>query len=434
MAAPPPPLATFDTTPSSLLQETSASIEGTKRLHDFLVSTLTPATATFQNLIVPLRQDSNLAACRLRPLTLLGRVSSDPKIREAAREAEAHLAVAGSAALMRTDVAELVAAVAERQSANASSALPGESLDDEDRHLLTVMHGEYQRSGAGIRDPATRDRVKAAKDRLTELTTEAKRTLTEDPGGEWLTRVELEGVPERILQQMERREGLTDGTEAFLVTLRNGIIIPVMRNSVKEKTRKTLFEAKERRFPGNVGRLTEILRLRHEIAQCLGFEHHAALKMEEKMHEDVSKVQDVLQRTIHMLQTVAKREIDTMLRLKHKTDPGSTALYSWDWSFYTQELKKQKYRIDANKFSEYFEVNNTLVGMFGIFQQLFGLDFKVIDANVWHEDVLVYEVWDTSKGSAFLGYLYVDLFSREGKFDGASHYVMQPVRLLSCEA
>ncbi|KAJ4392173.1 hypothetical protein N0V93_005798 [Gnomoniopsis smithogilvyi] len=426
MAGPPPPIPTFDTTASSLLQETSRVIESRKRLHDSLVSTLTPATATFHNLIVPLQQEINLAACRLWPLTLLGRVSTNPGIREAAREAEAQLAVARTTALMRTDVAELVAAVFQRHSARASSVLPGDGLDDEDRYLLTVIHGEYQRSGAGIRDPVIRDKVKVATDRLTELTTEAKRTLTGGPGGIWLTRNELEGVPERVLQQMERRARGNDESEEFLVTLRKGIIIPVMRNAIKEETRKTLFEAKESRFPENVGRLTEILRLRHEIAQCLGFEHHAALKMEEKMHESVSTVREVLQHARHMLQVVAKREIDTMLQLKVETDPQSKALYSWDWSFYTQKLKKKKYSVDANRFSEYFEVQNTLKGMFGIFQQIFGLEFKLTRANVWNEDVIVYEVWDTSNSLTFLGYLYVDLFSREGKFDGASHCAIQP--------
>ncbi|KAJ4422439.1 hypothetical protein N0V82_002887 [Gnomoniopsis sp. IMI 355080] len=128
----------------------------------------------------------------------------------------------------------------------------------------------------------------------------------------------------------------------------------VMRNAVKQERRKALFEAKERRFPGNVGRLTEILQLSHEIAQCLGFEHHAAFKMEDEMHEDVLKVQDVLLSTLHMLQTVAKREVDTMLLLKHETDPESTTLYSWDWSFYTQELKKQTYRIASKKIQRVF--------------------------------------------------------------------------------
>lgn len=424
---PPPPIQSFETTPFSLIQEIREIIDSRTCLHDSLVNTLIPATATFQNLIVPLRQDTNHAACRLRPLTLLGRVSPDSQIRDAAREAEALLAVAGSEALMRTDIAELVAAVFERQYAHESSALPGDSLDGEDRHLLTVMHGDYQRSGASIRDPVTRDRVKAAMDRLNELTTEAKRTLTEDHSGKWFTLAELEGVPERILQQMQRRGGDKDESEAYLVILRKGLIIPLLRNAVREETRRALFEAKESRFPENVGRLTEILRLRHEIAQCLGFENHAALKMEEKMHESVSGILELLHRTKHMLQTLAKREIDTMMQLKRQTDPESPELYSWDWSFYTQKLKKQSYRIDANKFSEYFEVKNTLEGMFGIFQELFGLDFRSIQAQVWHEDVIVYEVWDNSNGSAFLGYLYVDLFSREGKFDGASHYMIQPV-------
>lgn len=424
---PPPPIPTFETTPYLLLEEVNSVIDGRKELHDSLVSSLTPATATFHNLITPLQQDINLAACRIRPLTLLGRVSPDPKIREAAREAEAKLSNAATAAWMRTDVAKLVAAVFERQSAHVPSDGTSDGLDKEDRHLLAVIHGDYQRSGASIRDPVTRDRVKAATDRLNELTTEAKKTLTEAHTGKWFTRSELEGVPERILQQLERRHSEIDDSEAFLVTLRKGVIIPVLRNAVKEETRKALFEAKECRFPENVGRLTEILRLRHEIAQCLGFKNHAALKMEEKMHNSVSEVQQVLQRTRDMLQTVAKREIDTMLQLKRETDLETTTLYSWDWSFFTQKLKKQKYCVDANKFSEYFEVKNTLDGMFGVFQELFGLEFRTIDASVWHEDVVVYEVWDTSDGSAFLGYLYVDLFSREGKFDGASHYALQPV-------
>lgn len=426
MAKVPPMTPNFETNPISLVSEASRIIGNWKSSQDYLAETLTPATATFRNLIVPLQEGNNHAAHGLRPLTLLARVSPDPEVRDAARTAEAQMEAAETAALMRIDIAELVTVVFDGHSAPASSNSPGDDLDGEDRHLLTFVHGKYQRSGAGIRDPVTRDRLKSATDQLNELVTEAKKALTEESGGIWLMLTELDGVPEKILQGMKHRAGDGDAGEEVLVTLRKGHLMPAMRNARKENTRRKLYDANESRFPENAGRLTEILKLRHEIARLLGFENHAALKMKERMHDNVSDIQSLLQRTRQMLQSASRMEIYTMLQLKRETDPTTEGLFHWDWSFYAQKLKKQRYSFDTDTFSEYFELWHTLDGMLEIFQELFGVVFKIIGANVWHQDVVVYEAWN-SGDDGFLGHLYVDLFSRNGKYDGASHFMIGPV-------
>lgn len=419
----------FFSCPVSLLAEVTRVLDHEQVFQDSLARALTPETATFHNLVAPLQDARNIAASRLCPTTILARVAADPKLREAARQAEAQIAAAESAAWMRTDVANLVAAVHKKQHSAPTSKTDGGQLGTEERHLLAYMHGRYLRSGANICESATREKYTEAQRRLSELLADARKALVEDPGGIWMERTELDGVSEKMLRSMERRPGAQEGCgEMLLVGLRKSHLAPVMRAAINEETRKRLYQAKETRFPDNVGRLAEILRLRREIAVLLGFRNHVDLRMEEMMHRGATDVQRLLEQTREGLQTFAREEIDTMLRLKREDDPTANELFFWDWSFYNQKIRKQRFSVDLHYASEFFELVHTFEQMSHVFETLFDLRFNKTDGCTWHQDVTIYELWDaTNEEEALLGHLYIDLFSRHGKYDGACHNVLSPV-------
>jgi metallopeptidase MepB len=115
---------------------------------------------------------------------------------------------------------------------------------------------------------------------------------------------------------------------------------------------------------------------------------------------------------------------------------------SWDLSFYNRLMLETQYQVDQEKIAEYFPLQTTIKGMLDVFQHLFGLVFLEItgvERNklpnsgkgsdiVWHEDVQMFSVWDdVQQGGEFLGYLYLDLFTREGKYGGASSFNLWPV-------
>lgn len=212
----------------------------------------------------------------------------------------------------------------------------------------------------------------------------------------------------------------------------------VMRHARKESTRRRMYVAQQYRFPENVQRLAKIVALRDEVARLLGFANHAALKMEEKMACSVVEVEDQLRELRECLEPLAKADTEKLLLLKQKhsaavqdevQDPSK--FYVWDRTYYLNQQKKESFSIDTTELAKYFEARHTLRRMLALFEELFGMQFEQTEADVWHEDVIVYAVWDSAtEDGGFFGYLYVDLFERQGKYRAAHHILMAPVRPL----
>lgn len=443
--APPEAPPTFGgLTPASIIAETKSILHKSTTLRDQLVSDLSPSTATFASLVRPLADDVNRSACRLRILgTLVASASPDPDLREASRAAEKLILAAEATSKARHDIAALVAAVYRRscQSSKVNEDRAGE-LDAQDRYLLAHMFGEYERSGMSIQDESTRSRIQAATAELNELRVAAEKSLTEADDGLWFTRAELGGVPDEELATLEvvKDEGGNTAADRFRLTFRTEHQTYVMRYASSGATRRKFYTAKMRRFPDNVARLAKIVVLRDEIARLLGFENHAALKMEEKMARSVGEVERDLLELRRRLQPLARAEVEKLLALKRRdvdnrrksavdirSEDGST-FYIWDYGYYAHIQRKETYAIDSKALSEYFEARHTLAAMLDFFENLFAMEFEEITASVWHEDVTVYAVWESvSEGGDFLGYLYTDIFGRKGKYQGAHHLLISPV-------
>ncbi|RSM00034.1 hypothetical protein CEP52_009382 [Fusarium oligoseptatum] len=305
---------------------------------------------------------------------------------------------ANAEGLMRRDVASLVKAVYEKHQRGE------EVLDDESAYTLFKTHRAYQNTGAGIQDEALREKYMAAVEERNQVLVAARKTISESDEGIYFSRDELAGVPSSILDAMALNE---DGTKT-----------------------QTLLTAKEQRFPENVARLERAVELRNSTARMLGFKTHAALKMEDKMAKNVESVVARLERLRTELKPLAEEEMKTLYGIKktyikdHGTDEDSddaSRLNAWDWAFYARILEKERYSVDSLLISEYFEVNHSLKGMLGIFEELFGMVFIPTDAPTWQKDVTVYEAWDSEEqGGGFLGYLYLDLASQHPK--NTRHY------------
>ncbi|RSL69086.1 hypothetical protein CEP53_002378 [Fusarium sp. AF-6] len=423
---PPQSPPSFTKTPSALLAETSSNISSITALEDTLVSTLTPSTATFSNLLLPiLHHDHHVSKSGLIA-RLFSSVSEDKDLRDASRKVEEMTLKANAEGLMRRDVASLVKAVYEKHQRGE------EVLDDESTYTLFKTHRAYQNTGAGIQDEALREKYMAAVEERNQVLVAARKTISESDEGIYFTRDELAGVPSSILDAMAHNE---DGTK-LKVTFKKGHLISVMKHAISARTRKALLTAKEQRFPENVARLERAVELRNSTARMLGFKTHAALKMEDKMAKNVESVVERLERLRTELKPLAEEEMKTLYGIKktyikdHGTDEDledALRLNAWDWAFYARILEKERYSVDSLLISEYFEVNHSLKGMLGIFEELFGMVFIPTDAPTWQKDVTVYEAWDSEEqGGGFLGYLYLDLYAREGKYSGAHSSLIQP--------
>ncbi|KAM0553406.1 hypothetical protein ACHAPJ_007420 [Fusarium lateritium] len=315
---PSPP--TFESlTPDAVLAETQDILDSTSALHDDLAATLTPATADFASVIRPIVDDTNRTACRLRILTtLLGQLSPDRELRDAAQQAETRVTAAQASILMRPDIASLVAAVYERR-----KIAPAVSLDGQDQHLLAHIHGEYIRSGACLRSDDEREELRVALKEINDLRSAAQTAFTEEEDGIWIERMDLAGVPENILETMAQ-----EGTR-IQVTFRNDHVTAVMCHAVSSETRRQFAVAQQNRLPENVARLAKLVALRDQVARLLGFEHHAALKITDNMAPSVTYVEAQLAELHKRLKPLAQAETDKLLQLK-KRESDAEELYSWE--------------------------------------------------------------------------------------------------------
>ncbi|KAK5994348.1 hypothetical protein PT974_04822 [Cladobotryum mycophilum] len=208
----PPPIF-MGLTPKSILDETKSIIIHSNMLCDRIVSTLTPATASFSNVARPTVDDMNRAACCLKILgTLLAEVSPDPLIRDASRGAQKLILAAGSESIMRRDVAALVGSVY-----NRSLLEKDDQLDAQDRHLFNHLQGRFLRSGSTLQNEEKRRRLQGAQAELHDLRIAAQKTLSDSNDGVWFSRIDLAGMSMTVIDSLKVRDD-TDGQDIAGVT------------------------------------------------------------------------------------------------------------------------------------------------------------------------------------------------------------------------
>lgn len=427
------PLSIFGINPANLVAEADDILERARAFRDRLVEEITPDKATFANFVRPLVDQDNRDGCRLTTLGwLLARASQDPDIRAASREVQAKLNAPENDYFHRQDIAVRVDAVYMR-------SVEDESLDAEDRHFLSHFHKKFTMSGATVIDDDKRKRMYTIKKDISNILIEALKSATETNTGMSVLPEDLQGVPEAWLATLQTSEPSQEegGREEELwLPLNSSNVIKIMQSAEKEATRRSVFVADACSMPGNIDRLAKLIVLRHELAVICGFKNHAELKMQDRMEENAQSVSQKLEQLVQSMKPLATQDVEELLTCKRASDgrqgvvQDATHFYAWDRLFYARKQAKSKYNVDGDYFSEYFEAGNTLQQMLLVFAHLFGLEFEPIpDAEVWHESVLAYSVWNSQDLSgSFLGYLYLDIFSRDGKYFAPHHMGFQGVR------
>ncbi|KAF3093789.1 hypothetical protein TWF569_011010 [Orbilia oligospora] len=330
---------------------------------------------------------------------------------------------------MREDIFKLVNSVAKS---------PPSNLTPEGRRLVEKLNTDYIRMGLELEGPK-RDRFKEIKKELSVLSIDFSKTLNEENGGNWFTEQQLEGVPTDVINILKTDE--KDGVKKYFLTYKYPDLFPTLKFDVNADVREQVFIGNENKCPDNLPRFDKTIRLRHEKAQLLGYENHAQYVLKEKMAKSPEKVNSFLGDLKSKLTEGGRAEVQKLKLLK-KTDVEARGLsfddkyYLWDHRFYDRLVREQEFNIDENKIAEYFPLQKCVDGMLAIFERLFGLKFVQVaedGAQVgsgergWHEDCKVYLVHDEeSLGGEFVGYLYLDLHPREGKYGHAANFNLIP--------
>ncbi|MBB6372479.1 M3 family metallopeptidase [Chryseobacterium shigense] len=242
-------------------------------------------------------------------------------------------------------------------------------------------------------------------------------------------KADLAGIPEAILEQYAE-EAKERELEGWVVTLQYPSYIPFMTYAENRELRKEIALANGKKsFNGgefdNQELIKELLQLKQQKAELLGYQNYADYVLEERMAKSPVKVFDFLNELLTKAKPYADKETDE-LRSLAKAD-GIDELQGYDHAFYAEKLRKQKYDFNDEELKPYFPLDQVQDAVFGLAEKLFGLTFEERnDLPKYHNDVKIYEVKELSAVSTsghtardFKALLYVDYFPRKGKRAGA---------------
>ncbi|KAL8949729.1 MAG: hypothetical protein Q9222_004190 [Ikaeria aurantiellina] len=429
-----PPL--FTGTPTSVVEDTKKLIGKSRGVLDSIAAHVKSKDASFKQVLLPMAQDENQMGLTAAVIGFYQAVSTDQALRNASTEAEKLINDFSIEASMREDIFKLVDAALHKS----------EDLDPESKRYLEKEHKSYIRNGLGLPAGEKRDRFKDIRKRLSDISIMFQKNLNEENGGLWFTREELEGTPEDVISGFEKGEG--DNAGKLRMSFKYPDLFPVLKYCKNIEARRQIFIANENKCNQNIPLFREAVDLRDEAARLLGYDNHAAFKIEDKMAKTPKTVDDFLGDLRERLTKGGAAEKKTLTKLKEKDlkERGEEKAinghyFLWDNRFYDRLMLEQDYSLDQEKLAEYFPLQTSIRGMLQIFEQLFGLVFVEVEGDdrtsisptgkgddiVWHPDVKLFSVWDDEgEGNGFVGYLYLDLHPREGKYGHAANFNIQP--------
>jgi Zn-dependent oligopeptidase len=236
-------------------------------------------------------------------------------------------------------------------------------------------------------------------------------------------------VPQDFLEQ----DGVRNSNGTYTVKANvTWHYLTVMENARLERTRLQMESARENLAKeDNLPLLEKILVTRDEIAKKLGYKTWADFAIEIKMAKTAGRARDFLEELKVGLQPKFDAEIAEFRALKAKeTGDPKAAIHLWDWRYYANQLKKDKYTVDEDALKVYFPYQRCLDGMFTIYQKIFGLRFQqVTPPYKWVPDLQLYAVSDSTTGEP-LGLFYLDMFPREGKYNHFAEFGLIDGKLL----
>ncbi len=257
---------------------------------------------------------------------------------------------------------------------------------------------------------------------------------------------ELAGIPDDVLAMMQAAAE-ADGQTGWKITLQMPSYLPVMQYADSRELRQILYRAYVTRASefgkpelDNTPLIAQILRLRREAAELLGFRSYAEVSLEAKMADTPAEVLKFLDELAVRARPYAEKDFEE-LKAFARTELGYDTLEAWDNAYVSEKLRVARYSFSDQEVKQYFPEPRVLAGLFKLIETLYGLHIREDQAPVWHPDVKFYTL--TDHAGQRIGQFYLDLYARASKRGGAwmddvitrrrkAEGVQTPVAYLNC--
>ena len=298
------------------------------------------------------------------------------------------------------------------------------TLTPEERQLLEKTYDGFVRNGANLSD-TDKETFRKLSMELSTLTLRFSQNHLKETNNYELhltAEEELKGLPESAIEAAAHAAA-EKGKTGWIFTLQAPSYVPFMKYSDHRELRRKLYLAYNTQCThdneqNNLEIVKRLVNLRMQIAQLLGYTDFADYVLRKRMAEDSQHVYHLLDQLLEAYTPAAHKEVEEVTALARRMEGDGFELMPWDFSYYSEKLRKEKYDLDEEALRPYFELSQVKAGVFGLATRLYGISFKENkDIPVYHPDVKAYEVYD--KDGSFLAVLYTDFHPRAGKKSGA---------------
>ena len=293
------------------------------------------------------------------------------------------------------------------------------SLTAEQQTLLEKTYKSFTRNGANL-SLNDKGRLREIDKQLATLKLKfSKNVLAETQHYQWVItdKNTLSGLPDFVLEMLVQ-EAKKRNVQGWVITLDLPVYTAVMKYADNRDLRQKLFTDYHSRCAGesaynNEDNVLHIAQLRQMRASLLGYPSYAAFALEERMAETPEKVIAFLNEQLAKDKPQAIKELEEL-----KTFSGLTDFQQWDFAYYAEKLKQERYQIDDSLLKPYLALDKAVEGMFAVAHKLYGLHFTLTDeVEKYHPEVQTYKV--TDENGDYLALFYTDFFPRAGKRNGA---------------
>ena len=289
------------------------------------------------------------------------------------------------------------------------------SLNIEQNKVLENEIRDFKLGGCGL-DTQKKDRLKEINLKLSQLSKEFSQNLL-DATNSWEMILEDEEDVKNIPQSdKDLAKFDDDGVVKYRFTLQMPSYLAYITYGTNRARREEIYKAYTTRAPENAKIIEEILKLKKEKANILGFDNYAQYSLETKMARSTDEVLEFLDTLATYGKVKAKDELKEVQKLAYDEDKLED-IQSFDIAYYSEKLKKANYDIDQEYYKPYFEQDSVVQGLFIVLDKLFDIEFSLVqDAKKWDDKVKVYDI---SEDGSIIARLYLDLEARDDKKGGA---------------
>jgi len=399
-----------------------------------------PDTPTWDNFARPLEDFEEKLSRAWSQVSHMNAVINSPELREAYN---ANLSIITA---FYADLSQNEALYAKFKQIRASAEF--DHLNTAQRKIVENELRDFRLGGAELPD-GQKARFKAIQEELSTLSAKFEENVLDTTNDFALfveDAAELAGIPDDALQAA-REAAEADGKPGWKFTLHFPSYMPVLQYAGERALREKLYFAYATRASefgkpewDNTALITQLLKLRAEAAQLLGYDNYSQLSLVTKMAQSPTEVTDFLRTLAVRARPFAERDMQELRAYAAET-LGLTQLEACDVAYASEKLREEKYAFSDQEVKQYFPEPQVLHGLFKVTETIFGVHVKKSHAPVWHQDVSFYEI--TDRDGHLIGQFYLDLYARNNKRGGAwmdeaitrrrkAHGIETPVAFLTC--